>query len=113
MPDITALHSGSILVLAYRCTAKPGDQPFREVHHHHSVSYVRKGSFGCHVGGQTFDLVAGSVLVGSASEEYMYTHDHHDGGDECLSFQLMPELVEVSRPVSASGVLERFLRYPS
>ncbi|MFN3988353.1 MAG: helix-turn-helix transcriptional regulator [Rhodocyclaceae bacterium] len=27
-------------------------------------------------------------------DEYLCTHDHHDGGDECLSFQLTPELVE-------------------
>ena len=98
MPDITPLHSGSILVLDYRCTAKPGDEPFWEVHRHHSVSYVRKGSFGCHVGGKTFDLVAGSVLVGKTCDEYLCTHDHHDGGDECLSFQLMPELVESIAP---------------
>ena len=98
MSDITPLHSGSIHVLDYRCTATSNDKPFWETHHYHSVSYVRKGSFGCHAHGRTFDLVAGSVLVGSAADEYMCTHDHHDGGDECLSFQLTPELVESIAP---------------
>lgn len=98
MAVISQLHSGSISVLDYRCTAKPGDEPFWEVHCHHSVSYVRKGSFGCCARGQCFELVAGSVLVGRANDEYMCTHDHHDGGDECLSFQLEPALVEAIGP---------------
>lgn len=72
----------------------PGDKPYTECHQYHSVSYVRKGSFGCRVRGQSFELVPGSVLVGYAGDEYLCTHDHHDCGDECLSFQLTPELVE-------------------
>lgn len=72
----------------------PGDKPYTELHQYHSVSYVRKGSFGCRVRGQSFELVTGSVLIGYAGDEYLCTHDHHDCGDECLSFQLMPELVE-------------------
>lgn len=94
MPAVTTLHSGSILVFDYRCTATPNDTPFPEVHRYHSVSYVRKGSFGCRSRGRTFELVAGAVLVGHANDEYTCTHDHHHGGDECLSFQLTPELVE-------------------
>jgi AraC-like DNA-binding protein len=81
-------------VFDYRCTATPNDRPFREVHRYHSVSYVRKGSFACQTRGRAFELVAGAVLVGRADDEYTCTHDHHDGGDECLSFQLTPELVE-------------------
>jgi len=57
------------------------------------VSYVRKGSFGCHSRGHFFELVAGSVLVGHPGDEYVCTHDHVCG-DECLSFFLAPELVE-------------------
>jgi AraC-like DNA-binding protein len=65
------------------------------------VSYVRKGSFGCHSRGQFFELVAGSVLVGHPGDEYVCTHDHVCG-DECLSFFLTPELVEAigARPES-------------
>lgn len=94
MPVITTLHSGSIFAMDYRCTALPHDKPYTEVHNYHSVSYVRRGSFGCRVGGKSFELVTGSVLVGYMGDEYLCTHDHHDGGDECLSFQLTPELVE-------------------
>ena len=94
MPVITTLQDGSILALDYRCTAVPGDEPYPEVHRRYSVSYVRKGSFGCRVRGRAFELVAGSVMVGRAGDEYICTHDHHHGGDECLSFQLTPALLD-------------------
>jgi AraC-like DNA-binding protein len=77
----------------FRCTAVPGDKPFVEQYACHSVSYVRKGSFGCRTRGRSFDLVAGSILVGHPGDEYLCTHDHVCG-DECLSFFLTPELVE-------------------
>ena len=88
------LSRGGLSVIAYQCTAGPGDRPFAELHTRHSVSLVRKGSFGCRCRGKVFELVTGSVLVGHAGDEYMCTHDHHAGGDECLSFQLEPELVD-------------------
>jgi AraC-like DNA-binding protein len=75
----------SISVFDFRCTAGPGDTPFTEQHSGHSVSYVRKGSFGCRSRGRSFELVAGSVLVGHPGDEYMCTHDHVCG-DECLAF---------------------------
>jgi AraC family transcriptional regulator len=87
------LANGSISVVDYRCEAAPGDAPFVECHDRHSVSYVRKGSFGCRTGGRSFDLVAGSILVGHPGDEYVCTHDHVCG-DECLSVQPSPELVE-------------------
>ncbi len=59
----------------------------------YSVSYVRKGSFGCKCRGRSFELVTGSVLVGFPGDEYVCTHDHVCG-DECLSFFLQAELVE-------------------
>ncbi|HEV8390623.1 MAG TPA: AraC family transcriptional regulator, partial [Dongiaceae bacterium] len=58
-----------------------------------SISFVRKGSFGYRTRGKYFELVAGSVLVGRAGDDYVCSHDHVCG-DECLSFQLAPELVE-------------------
>ncbi len=79
---------------AIRCTAGPGDQPFAEQYPAHSISYVRKGSFGCHCRGRFHELVAGSILVGHPGDEYICTHDHVYG-DECLSFFLSPELVEM------------------
>jgi AraC-like DNA-binding protein len=84
----------SISVSDFRCTAEPGEKPFTEQFGCHSVSYVRKGSFGCQSRGRTFELVTGSVLVGFPGDEYVCTHDHHVCGDECLSFFLEPELVE-------------------
>ncbi|AUX22866.1 transcriptional regulator [Sorangium cellulosum] len=89
----TLLQCGSLSVLDYRCSAGPADAPFVEQHRGFSVSYVRKGSFGCRVRGASFELVAGSILVGHPGDEYMCTHDHI-AGDECLSFHLAPALVE-------------------
>jgi AraC-like DNA-binding protein len=83
----------SLSVSDFRCSAVPGDTPFVEQHRRHSVSYVRKGSFGCRSRGRSFELVTGSVLVGHPGDEYVCSHDHVCG-DECLSFFLEPELVQ-------------------
>src|SRR4051812_32858086 len=90
----TLLQHGAITVSDYRCTAGPDDAPFVELHCQHSISYVRKGSFGLRTRGRSFELVAGSILVGHPGDEYVCTHDHHVCGDECLSFFLAPDLVE-------------------
>jgi AraC-like DNA-binding protein len=87
------LQSKFIAVSDFRCDAGPDDTPFAEQHRCHSISFVRKGSFGCSSRGRSFDLVAGSVLVGHPGDEYVCTHDHVCG-DECLAFFLDPELVE-------------------
>lgn len=94
MPATSLLTSDSLSVLDYRCEAGPHDRPFVEVYSCHSISYVRRGSFGCHYRGRSFELVAGAVLVGCPDEEYMCTHEHHGDGDECLSFWFGPESVE-------------------
>jgi AraC-like DNA-binding protein len=92
--DATSLLQRQLIsVSEFRCSAGPDDTPFVERHSDHSISYVRKGSFGCHSRGRFFELVAGSVLVGHPGDEYICTHDHVCG-DECLSFFLAPELVE-------------------
>jgi AraC-like DNA-binding protein len=93
MTATTLLQQKSILVSDFRCSAGPEDRPFVERYRCHSVSYVRKGSFGCSTRGRFFELVAGSILVGHPGDEYVCTHDHVCG-DECLSFFLGPELVE-------------------
>jgi AraC-like DNA-binding protein len=89
----TLLERRAISVTDFRCTAAPGDKPFAEQFDCHSVSYVRKGSFGCKTRGRSFELVTGSVLVGFPGDEYVCTHEHVCG-DECLSFFLDPELIE-------------------
>jgi AraC-like DNA-binding protein len=93
MASTTLLQGKSITVSEFRCTAVPGDKPYTELHRCHSISYVRKGSFGYASRGRTHELVAGSVLVGSPDTEFVCTHDHVCG-DECLSFFLAPDLVE-------------------
>lgn len=90
---MTVWQYGPISVVDYRCNAGPADEPFLELHDGFCVSYVRKGSFGYRVRGQSFELVAGSVLVGHPGDEYMCTHEHVCG-DECLAFHIVPELVE-------------------
>jgi AraC-like DNA-binding protein len=89
----TLLERKRISVSDFRCTAEPGEKPFAEQYACHSISYVRKGSFGCHCRGRFHELVAGSILVGHPGDEYICTHDHIVG-DECLSFFLDSELVE-------------------
>jgi len=93
MPITTLLQRDWIAAIDYRCAMGPRDAPYRERHAGYSLSYVRKGSFGCLCRGRSFELVAGSVLVGYPGDEYMCTHDHAER-DECLSFQLAPALVD-------------------
>jgi AraC family transcriptional regulator len=92
--DATLLRCGAITVLDFRCRAGPADVPFAERHAAFSISYVRRGSFGYRGAGGAAELVAGSILVGRPGDEYVCTHEHHAGGDECLSFQLAPDLIE-------------------
>jgi AraC-like DNA-binding protein len=93
MVATTICQRGSLSVIDYRCSVGPGGRPFVELYGRCSVSYVRKGSFGYRYRGQLFELVAGSILVGHAGDEFMCTHDHVCG-DECLSFQIAPALAE-------------------
>ncbi len=93
MGATTLLGSGSISVIDYRCTLGPDDEPFVERHESYSVSYVREGSFGYRLRGRSFELVAGSIMIGHPGDEFVCTHDHLHG-DECLSFHLAPHLVE-------------------
>jgi AraC-like DNA-binding protein len=87
------LRAGRVTVIDYRCDAGPRVAPFVERHDRHSLSYVRRGSFGYRARGREHELVAGSLLVGAPGEEYMCTHEHVVG-DECLSIQLAPEVVD-------------------
>ena len=93
MKRTTLLQRPLISVSDFRCSAGPDDKPFVEQYRCHSISYVRKGSFGCRTRGRSFELVSGSILVGFPGDEYVCTHEHVCG-DECLSFFLAPELVE-------------------
>jgi AraC family transcriptional regulator len=95
MRSTTLLRDSSLRVVDRRCNALPTDAPLIETHSDFSLSYVRRGTFGYRSRGASFELVAGSILVGYPGDEYMCTHDHAgDDGDECLSFHLTHELVE-------------------
>src|SRR5207245_5154709 len=95
-------------VVDRRCTVAPGAEPFVEVHDGFSVSYVRRGSFGYRTRGESFELVAGSILIGHPGDEYTCTHDHAHA-DDCLSFHLAAAIVEaIGAPAHAwltGGVL--------
>ena len=94
MEQLVLARGVGMSIVGYRCTAALGERPVAELHTRHSVSLVLKGSFGCHCRGRFFELISGCVLIGHAGDEYTCTHDHHNGGDECLSFQLEPALVD-------------------
>ena len=90
----TLIDKPALKAIDYRCNAGPDDVPYREVHGLFSIAYVRRGSFGYRYRGETHELVAGSLLVGHAGDEFVCTHEHHAGGDECLSFQCSAEIIE-------------------
>ena len=86
----------SMTVFDYRCSAGPDAPAFTEHHRAFSLSYVRKGSFGCWTRGQFHELVAGSLLIGAPEAEYMCTHEHHACGDACLSFQFAEGFIDAT-----------------
>lgn len=86
MLTITPLVRGPVSAAAYICSAGPAERPIAEQHAAWSVSYVQSGSFGCTCRGRQFELMPGSVLLGRPGDEYICTHDHHRGGDQCLAF---------------------------
>jgi AraC-like DNA-binding protein len=93
MPARTLLESEALRVVDFHCTAGPDDVPFTEHHVGFSLAYVRKGTFGYRALGKSYDLVAGSVLLGHPGDEYLFSHEHSTG-DDCIAFHLAPELVE-------------------
>jgi len=93
MPATKVLIRGPISAVDYRCDAGPPQPPYPEVHAGFSIGYVRKGGFGYRVRGQSFEMVAGSLVVGHPGDEFVCTHEHRCG-DECLSFGLAPAVVD-------------------
>jgi AraC-like DNA-binding protein len=101
MPQTRTLIEGPVTVVEYRCDAGPHDRAYWEAHQGWSVSFVQRGTFGCHCRGRVHELVPGSVLLGRPGDEYRCTHDHHGGGDECLAVHLAPETVDEVAPRGA------------
>ena len=91
MLDVRLLLQRKRLGLRHPLQCRPRrSRRYVEVHGGHSISYVRKGSFGYCLRGEQHEMVAGSILVGYPGDEFMCTHEHHAKGDECLSFKLSP-----------------------
>lgn len=94
MPATELIRGEHVRVVDYRCTLGPRDAPAAtEVHAGYSLSYVKRGTFGCRAHGERFELVTGSFFIGRPGAEYVATHDH-GCGDECLSFQLSEDFVD-------------------
>jgi AraC family transcriptional regulator len=93
MAVISTLERDSLSVIDYQCTALLGEPALVEWHAACAIAYVQSGSFGYHSRGRSYELVAGSLLVARAGDEYCCTHDHAHG-DRCLSFQLGPALID-------------------
>src|ERR1044071_4636955 len=96
MAVTTVLQRSSLTVVDYRCTALPGEPGTVERHGAYAMAYVHSGSFGYTARGRSYELVAGSLLVGTPGDEYVCSHDHAHG-DRCLSFQLGRELIDAVR----------------
>lgn len=86
--------SAALSVRDYRCESGPADRAVVECFNEHSISYVRQGSFGCRARGHAHELVAGAFLIGHPGDDYLCTHDHHAGGDICLSFHYDAAVVD-------------------
>lgn len=104
MLQIIPLLSGPLSVLAYNCSAAPGSAVYAESHGVYSLSCVLAGSFGYHTQGRCYDLVPGALLIGRPGDEFTCTHEHHLGGDRCLSVQMSGAWVEAHVPALAAGV---------
>jgi len=111
--EITTLHrGGAVRVVDYRCSATPQDHPFLEQHESYSISYVRSGSFTYRYRGDAYEMIAGSLLVGHHGDEFLCAHDHHHGGDECLSFHLTPAQMDALTPPGARTRIWRCAALP-
>lgn len=85
-------------VKPYHCAATPDTPAVPEAHGDWCLAYVHRGSFGYRCLAHTaHELVAGAVLIGRPGEGYLCTHEHHAGGDVCLSFEFAAGLAEELR----------------
>ena len=72
MNRTTLLQRPSISVSDFRCTAGSGEAPFVERNASHSISYVRKGSFGCHAAAAV--RAGGGIDAGRPSRRRIPVH---------------------------------------
>jgi len=77
------------------CRATRSDRPYPETHDAWAIAVVRRGSFAYRAGdtNHTQSLHAGWLLLGRARVAYECSHSH-DAGDDCLSLQIAPRVLE-------------------
>ncbi len=75
------------------CNAGPADAPFEERHAIASIAFVTQGGFGYRCSAGSAVLGPGAVLLGNAGAAYTCSHAA-PGGDRCLSFGYLAEVVE-------------------
>jgi len=79
----------------------PHRDPDREESGSYAVSFVEKGSFDVHRGGQTWRLSRGAVFVTRPGLSYRCSHDSETPDDVCLSLHCSADLV--AEAASAAG----------
>jgi AraC-like DNA-binding protein len=94
MRIVSVFEGSGLAVRDYHCEAGPHDRAVVECFNEHSISYVHQGSFGCRTRGHAHELVAGAFLIGHPGDDYLCAHDHHAGGDVCLSFHYDEAVVD-------------------
>jgi len=82
-----------VRVARYVCRAERYAPAEPEAQERAAVSLVERGAFTYHRQGRAHTLGPGSVMLVNAGEEYLCTHEH-PGGDDCLSFQFRPDLID-------------------
>lgn len=90
----TAFSSDGLSVVEYHCDSGPDDAPFEECHSTFTLSFVTSGSFGYRRREHSYQLVAGSLLIGHAGDEYVCSHKY-GCGDNCLSFEFSAEALDM------------------
>jgi AraC family transcriptional regulator len=88
------LDRGGVRVVEYRCRADKHTPVVTEMHEGFSISFVRRGSFGYSSARRRHELVAGCLLLGHAGREYVCTHEHVHGGDDCIAFSFAPDVLD-------------------
>jgi AraC-like DNA-binding protein len=90
------------------CTSGPSDRPFEEEHAQISIAVVLAGSFQYHRSRHRELMTPGSLLLGSAGQNFECRHDHGTG-DRCLSFSYSPDYFErLASDAGAHGVRNSF-----
>lgn len=88
LSSVVLARGESLSAVGFRCNA-----PVLGVHNQLTLSYLHQGSLTYRARSCSFDLVAGSVLVGRPQTEYACNHAP-GGFGECLSFRYSPAVLE-------------------